>query len=94
MEQPKMHYWAEIGQQDGKYSAAIDYDRRQNGGVYVKGTVTAVGMKLWLPFAKALYTGLKASGLEPELVNGSPDRIGRRLTPEEERQVLEALHGK
>ncbi|MBI2143817.1 hypothetical protein HYU17_01535 [Candidatus Woesearchaeota archaeon] len=63
MEQPKMHYWAEIGQQDGKYSAAIDYDRRQNGGVYVKGTVTAVGMKLWARLtALAAGSRLKKSG--------------------------------
>lgn len=95
VERPKMHYWVGVGAEDGKYFAAIKYDTRADGGIFFEGSLMRFGLPEWLRLTvKLLFEPLKAAGYEPEPVNGSPEGIGRKLTPKEEKQVLDALRGK
>ena len=95
VERPKMHYWAGVGAEDGAYFATIKYDTRADGGIFVEGSLMKHGLLEWSQLtAKVLFVPLQAAGYEPEPVNGSPEGIGRKLTPKEEKQVLDALQGK
>ena len=95
VERPKMHYWAGVGPQDGEYFAAIRYDTRADGGIFFEGSLMKHGLlELSQLTVKFLFEPLKAAGYEPEPVNGSSTGIGRKLTPKEEQQILQALKGK
>ena len=95
MERPTLYYWAEVGPHAGKYTVAIDYDTiHQIGGLLFKSEITAVGMETLLPIVKALYNSLKDNGYMPVSVNGQPNGMGRKLSWNEEQQVLQALKGK